>query len=67
MSVGNPQFDGLDWEGYVAQLPLPRMGRPVDIGEAVAWLASDRSLYVTGIDLPVDGGLTATGFSVATR
>jgi 3alpha(or 20beta)-hydroxysteroid dehydrogenase len=65
MSLGNPQFEGLDWSGYVANLPLPRMGRPVDIGEAVAWLASDASAFVTGIDLPVDGGLTATSYSVA--
>lgn len=67
MSVGNPQFDGMDWDAYVAMLPLARMGRPADIGEAVAWLASDASAFVTGIDLPVDGGLTATSYSVAPR
>ena len=64
MTVGNAQFAGLDWDAYVAQLPLARMGRPVDVGEAVAWLASDASAFVTGIDLPVDGGLTATSYSV---
>lgn len=64
MSVGNPQFAALDWDAYTSQLPLGRIGRPVDIGEAVAWLGSDVSAYVTGIDLPVDGGLTATSFSV---
>ena len=65
MSVGNPQFDGLDWAAYVAQLPLGRIGRPSDVGETVAWLASDSSAFVTGIDVPVDGGLTATSYSVA--
>jgi NAD(P)-dependent dehydrogenase (short-subunit alcohol dehydrogenase family) len=64
MSVGNAQFAGLDWDAYVAQLPLGRMGRPVDVGEAVAWLASDASAFITGVDLPVDGGLTATSYSV---
>jgi 3alpha(or 20beta)-hydroxysteroid dehydrogenase len=64
MSVGNAQFGGMDWEGYVAKLPLGRMGKPADIGDAVAWLASDASGFVTGIDLPVDGGLTATSYSV---
>lgn len=64
MSVGNEQFAGLDWDAYVAQLPLARMGRPVDVGEAVAWLASDASSFITGVDLPVDGGLTATSYSV---
>ena len=64
MTVGNAQFAGMDWDAYVAQLPLARMGRPGDVGEAVAWLASDASAFVTGIDLPVDGGLTATSYSV---
>ena len=67
MTVGNPQLAHLDWDGYVAQLPIPRLGRPLDVGEAVAWLASDASVFVTGIDLPVDGGLTATSFGVTTR
>ena len=51
----------------MARLPLARLGRPVDIGEAVAWLASDASAFVTGIDLPVDGGLTATSYSVVPK
>ena len=67
MSVGNAQFGGMDWDAYVAKLPLARMGQPADIGEAVAWLASDASGFVTGIDLPVDGGLTATSYSVVPR
>ena len=64
MSVGNADFAGLDWEAYAWKLPLGRMGRPEDIGEAVAWLASDASAFVTGVDLPVDGGLTATSYSI---
>ena len=35
---------------------LGRMGRPEDIAEAVAYLASDRASYVTGATLPVTGG-----------
>jgi 3alpha(or 20beta)-hydroxysteroid dehydrogenase len=64
MSVGNDQFAGLDWAAYASRLPAGRMGRPVDVAEAVAWLASDASAFVTGIDLPVDGGLTATSYSI---
>jgi 3alpha(or 20beta)-hydroxysteroid dehydrogenase len=64
MTVGNPQFAGLDWRAYVERLPIGRMGRPADVGEAVAWLGSDASAFVTGIDFPVDGGLTATSYSV---
>jgi NAD(P)-dependent dehydrogenase (short-subunit alcohol dehydrogenase family) len=32
---------------------------PVDISNAVAWLVSDEARYVTGITLPIDGGMTA--------
>ncbi len=43
----------------VAQHPLGRIGRPDDIALAVLYLASDESSFVTGANLPVDGGLTA--------
>jgi NAD(P)-dependent dehydrogenase (short-subunit alcohol dehydrogenase family) len=39
--------------------PMGRLGRPEEIGEAVAWLSSDAASFVTGIPLPVDGGFTA--------
>lgn len=32
---------------------------PVDISNAIVWLASDDARYVTGVALPVDGGMTA--------
>lgn len=67
MSVNNRQFAEMDWASYVSKLPLGHLGKPIDIGEAVAWLGSDASAFVTGIDLPVDGGLTSTSYSVARR
>jgi NAD(P)-dependent dehydrogenase (short-subunit alcohol dehydrogenase family) len=46
--------------GMVAeQLAMKRIGRPEDIGLAAAFLASDEASYITGIQLFVDGGLTA--------
>jgi NAD(P)-dependent dehydrogenase (short-subunit alcohol dehydrogenase family) len=39
--------------------PLKREGKPEDVAQAALYLASDRSAYVTGLVLPVDGGVTA--------
>jgi NAD(P)-dependent dehydrogenase (short-subunit alcohol dehydrogenase family) len=39
--------------------PLGRIGKPEDIASAVAFLASEDAVFITGITLPVDGGLTA--------
>jgi Dehydrogenases with different specificities (related to short-chain alcohol dehydrogenases) len=41
---------------YGPRIPLGRIGRPEDIANAVAFLASDESSYVAGIELFVDGG-----------
>lgn len=38
--------------------PLGRPGRPEEVGELIAWLASDASSYVTGQSIVVDGGNT---------
>jgi NAD(P)-dependent dehydrogenase (short-subunit alcohol dehydrogenase family) len=42
-----------------ANQPLQREGTPEDVAEAALYLGSDRSRYVTGTTLPVDGGSTA--------
>jgi 3-oxoacyl-[acyl-carrier protein] reductase len=40
-----------------AEIPLRRMGEPREVGEVVAFLASERASYITGVSLQVDGGL----------
>ena len=43
----------------VAQVPLGRTGTTEDVAYGVVYLASDESAYVTGIELVIDGGMTA--------
>jgi 3-oxoacyl-[acyl-carrier protein] reductase len=64
-SMGTPAFaQWLDTKpvglaGYERQIPQNRLGRPEEIADAAAWLASDESSYVNGAVIPVDGGCWA--------
>jgi NAD(P)-dependent dehydrogenase (short-subunit alcohol dehydrogenase family) len=42
---------------YALQIPMGRWGKPEEIAAGVLFLATDESSFITGIDLPVDGGL----------
>jgi NAD(P)-dependent dehydrogenase (short-subunit alcohol dehydrogenase family) len=41
------------------QIPFGRAGEPRELGQAAAWLLSDGASYLSGVVLPVDGGLMA--------
>ncbi|MBI4501244.1 MAG: SDR family oxidoreductase [Gemmatimonadetes bacterium] len=41
---------------FVADIPVGRMGEPEELAAAVAFLASERASYITGVALQVDGG-----------
>jgi NAD(P)-dependent dehydrogenase (short-subunit alcohol dehydrogenase family) len=53
---------GADHDDFMedaADRPLGRIGTPEDVAQAVLYLASDASSFVTGVAFPVDGGGTA--------
>ena len=41
-------------------IPAGRFGKPEEVAAAIGWLASPEAAYVNGINLPVDGGRTAS-------
>ena len=52
-----------DWKGEVDKaasiIPMGRVGRAEEVADAVVWLCSDRSSFITGVILPIDGGTAA--------
>src|SRR3954452_12123115 len=70
VAPGNILFPGGTWQRKLdadpagvqsmiaAEVPLGRFGTPMEIGSAVAFLASDRAAFITGACMVVDGGQT---------
>lgn len=46
-------------QGLLASVPAQRAAQPEEIAETIVWLASDKSRYLTGQSVAVDGGYTA--------
>ena len=46
-------------QDFVSRVPLGRIGVASDVANAALFLASDRSNYITGAEIPVDGGYLA--------
>ena len=55
LTGGNPEFE----QAVAAAEPMGRVGTPEEVAEAVIWLSSDASSFVTGHALAVDGGWVA--------
>jgi meso-butanediol dehydrogenase / (S,S)-butanediol dehydrogenase / diacetyl reductase len=45
---------------FMERMPIGRVAMPADIAAVIAFLASDDAAFVTGVNLPVDGGVTAS-------
>jgi NAD(P)-dependent dehydrogenase (short-subunit alcohol dehydrogenase family) len=45
--------------GLAKSIPMGRLGEADDVAAAVAYLASDDAKFITGVELPIDGGLLA--------
>lgn len=54
--TGNEVF----MEAFLQRVPLGRIGEPEDVAAAAAFLASDDARFITGVNLPVDGGVSAS-------
>lgn len=46
-------------DAYEQRIPLGRTGEPEDIASVITFLASDDAGFITGVNLPADGGLTS--------
>ena len=44
-------------QGIIDTVPMKRLGRPDEIGDLCAYLASDKAAYITGATININGGL----------
>lgn len=61
-SVVRTRLSAALWQGIEDETakahPLQRIGEPADVAQAIVFLASDAASWITGVVLPVDGGVT---------
>jgi len=48
-----------DCEKFSSVIPLRRMGKAIDVANAIFYLCSDKADFITGTELIVDGGILA--------
>lgn len=44
---------------FITHCPLAKTATPIDVADAIVFLASDEALMITGVNLPIDGGISA--------
>jgi NAD(P)-dependent dehydrogenase (short-subunit alcohol dehydrogenase family) len=52
-----PEVQAAVHESYTQRIPVGRWGRAEEVAELALYLASDAAAYVTGVEIPIDGGL----------
>ncbi|MFN3656554.1 MAG: SDR family NAD(P)-dependent oxidoreductase [Pseudolabrys sp.] len=66
--IAGPMVDGIAsgtrnpdavMQKLAQDIPLNRLGQPEEVGSLIAYLLSDAAAFITGADVPIDGGLTA--------
>ena len=57
--AGTARDPGGAMEKMSAEIPIGRLGKPAEVAALCLYLLSDDSGFITGADLPIDGGLTA--------
>ena len=59
MLTSGARGDGGSQDARMAAIPMGREGQPIEVANAVLFMASDEASYITGTELMVDGGFTA--------
>ena len=59
MDMSPPDFV----QALIAPEAIKRVGEPEEVGAAVAFLCSDKSAFITGIAMPIDGGYLTYSYS----
>ena len=59
MLTSGARGDGGSQDARMAAIPMGREGQPIEVANAVLFMASDEASYITGTELMVDGGYTA--------
>lgn len=56
--IETPILNGRGVKEYGDRIPMHRLGTPEEVANVVLFLASDQASYITGVNVPIDGGVS---------